>query len=388
MSDVIVVGGGVVGLAVAWRAARAGLDVTVVDDDPGGGASHAAAGMLAPVTEAHYGEEALVRLGVAAAARWPDFADDLTAASGRDLGYRRIGTILVGFDADDNRFLDDLHAFQQQLGLEAQRLRSRDCRRHEPLLSPQVRGGVLAPGDHQVDPRAVVAALLVAATDAGATVRDGRVARLDHADGRVSGVTLVDGVRLEAPDVVLAAGCWSASIDGLPSEAIPPVRPVKGQILRLRGRDRDSLPGTTVRGMVRGRSVYLVPRADGRVVVGATQEELGFDRRVTAGGVRELLDDAVRLVPGVDELELVEVMAGLRPGTPDNLPLIGRTGPDGLVVATGHHRGGVLLTPITAEAVVAMLTDGTTDPAIAAAAPDRDGLRRLTDRPVNARRTP
>lgn len=373
--DVIVIGGGLIGLATAWRAAGAGFDVAVVDDAPGGGASHVAAGMLAPVTEVTYGEEALLRLAIASSGRWPAFVDDLEAAAGTNVGYRADGTLLVAHDGDDRRVLEDLCRFMGELGLAAESLNSRACRRREPMLSPRVRGGVLAHDDHQVDPRRTLAALRRASTAAGVTHVPARAARIDHGRGRVRGVTLSDGTAIEAPQVVLAAGVASADVDGLPDHERPPVRPVKGQILRVRGSAAHPLLGAAVRGIVHGRSIYLVPRSDGEVVVGATQEERGFETTVTAGGVRELLDDAARIVPGVDELELTETIAGLRPGTHDNRPLIGRAGIDGLLLATGHHRNGVLLTPITAEAIVDLMTDATPDPVVAVADPGRPGAR-------------
>lgn len=371
-ADVVVAGGGLIGLAVGWRAAAAGLDVVVCDDAPGAGASHVAAGMLAPVTEVTYGEEALLRLGIASARRWPSFADALGRAAGTDVGHRAGGTLVVGLDADDVRALDDLAGFQRDLGLDVVRLRSRELRAQEPLLSPRVRGGLLAAEDHRVDPRRVVAALRVALDRAGGRLLPTRVARVDVAGGRVAGVTCTDGATLAAGAVVVAAGVGSVDVAGLPPLDAPAVRPVKGEVLRLAPR----AAGTprlrrTVRAVVAGRHVYLVPREDGRLVVGATQEELGHDTTVTAGGVRRLLDDAAALVPLVDELELVEASAGLRPGTPDNLPLIGPTSLDGLLLATGHHRNGALLTPVTADAVAAWLVGDEPDDVVAVAAPTR-----------------
>lgn len=375
----IVIGGGLIGLACAWRAAGRGLRVTVIDETPGGGASHVAAGMLAPVTEVRYGEEALLRLTIASARQWADFAADLEAAAGGSVNYRPHGTLLVGFDADDARALDDLGAFQAELGLDVERLGSRDCRRREPLLSPRVRGGLLAREDHQVEPRRVVAALLRALEAAGAQVRADRVAALDHDGTRVQGVTLSDGTSLAAPQVVLSAGCWSPRLEGLPERVVPPVRPVKGQVLSLRSLDGEPVLDACVRGLVRGRSIYLVPRGDGRLVVGATQEERGYDTTVTAGATRQLLDDAARVVPGVDELELIEAVAGLRPSTPDNRPLIGATPLAGLLLATGHHRNGVLLTPLTAQAIADRLAGDDPDPVTGVADPGREGLLRPSD---------
>jgi glycine oxidase len=362
-----VVGGGVIGLGIAWRAASAGLGVTVVDEAPGRGASWAAAGMLAPVTEVHYGERVLLQLNLAAAARWPEFAAELEEASGRTVGYRPAGTLAVARDVDDNAALEDLYQFQLRCGLEVERLRSRECRQLEPGLHPSIRGGVLAAGDHQVDNRALVEALLVACERAGVTMVAGWAAELATDGDRVTGVALTAGETLHAGAVVLAAGCWSGGLGGLAAEALPPVRPVRGQLLRLRGPADQPLCQHTVRGL----EVYVVPRSDGRVVVGATVEEQGFDTRVTAGAVHDLLRAALELLPDVAELELLETVVGLRPGSPDNAPMLGPAGPRGLVVATGHYRNGILLTPVTADTVAELLATGRVPELIAPFGPGR-----------------
>lgn len=375
--EVVVIGGGIIGLASAWRLAQDGARVTILDDAPGSGASNVAAGMLAPVTEVAYGEEELLALTIASARRWPSFVDELEAATdGREgsVGYRADGTVLVGATADDMAALRDLLEFQQGLGLDAQPLPRRDCRQREPLLSPRVAGGLLAREDHHVDPRRAVAALRRACGTAGASLRTDRVARIDHDRGAVTGVVLATGERIATGRVVLAAGCWSAQLaQDLPEVSVP-VRPVKGQLLVLAGREGVEVPRSTVRGLVRGRSVYLVPRVDGRVVVGATQEERGYDTTVTAGGVRQLLEDAAAIVPGVDELALVETLAGSRPGTPDNRPIIGPCAIDGLLLATGHHRHGVLLAPATADAVAAYARGEQPDPTVIVADPRRPSI--------------
>jgi glycine oxidase len=361
-----VVGGGVIGLGIAWRAAVAGLSVTVVDDAPGRGASWAAAGMLAPVTEVHYGERPLLGLNLAAAARWPGFAAEVEEAAGRPVGYRPAGTLAVARDADDNAALEDLYRFQLRCGLEVERLRSRECRQLEPGLASSVRGGVLAAGDHQVDNRALVEALLVACRRAGVRMVTGRVAELTVAGDRLTGV-VVGGETLPAGVVVLAAGCWSGGFGGVAAEALPPVRPVKGQLLYLRGPADQPLCQRNIRGL----EVYVVPRTDGRVVVGATVEEQGFDTRVTAGAVGDLLRAALELLPDVAELELLETVVGLRPGSPDNAPMLGPAGPEGLVVATGHYRNGILLAPVTADAVAELLATGKVPELIAPFTPGR-----------------
>ena len=348
--DVAVIGGGAIGLAVAWRAASAGLSVALVDDLPGRGASWAAAGMLAPVTEAHYGERSLLELNLASSEKWPAFAEELEEVSGRSIGYRRCGTLAVARDADDNVALEDLYRYQKDLGLEVERLKGSECRELEPALAPSVRGGILVPGDHQVDNRALVTALQEACTRAGVAFVAARARELLFVDDRLEAVGLGNGESLKCGRAVLAAGCWSGSIEGLPASLRPPVRPVKGQVLVLKGPRRDPLLSRNVRGL----EVYLVPRTDGRLILGATVEEMGFDVRVSAGGVYALLRDAYELVPGITELELLETVVGLRPGSPDNAPLLGPIA-EGLVLATGHYRNGILLTPATADAIARIL---------------------------------
>jgi glycine oxidase len=368
--DAVVIGGGLIGLAVAWRASALGLRVVVLDPHPGEGASFAAAGMLAPVTGAHPGEDRLTRLNVAAAATYPAFVAELEAETEVACGYRRCGTLTVGFDADDMRVLDDVAELQRGLGLQVDRLGARACRELEPMLSPAVSGGIHVPGDHQVDNRRLLHALTVA-VERRATLRRQRVIELLLTGDRVEGVILDDGRPLPAPAVVLAAGCWSAGVAGIPRCARPPVRPVKGQVLRLRVPLEPPLLGGTIRWLVQGSPGYLVPRADGEVVLGATSEERGFDTEVTAGGVFQLLRDAYQVVPGVTEAVLTESRAGLRPGSPDSAPMLGRTGVEGLLVATGHHGNGVLLTPITAQVIAALLAGDEVDPIAAPFALDR-----------------
>lgn len=360
--DVLVIGGGLIGLVTAWRAAQQGLATAVADPSPGGGAAHVAAGMLAAVTELQYGEQTLLDLNLASAARYPDFVAELTEATGLDTGYRPCGTLAVALDADDRAHLRDLHTFQTSLGLESQWLSGRECRRLEPLLAPGVRGGLRVDGDHQVDPRRLAAALLRAAELAGVEFLRSP-ARVTRAGDRVTGAELADGTAVPAGRTVLAAGCESGRIAGLPEDVLPPVRPVKGQILRLR------IPAThapflsrTVRAIVRGSHVYLVPRENGELVLGATSEEFGWDTTVTAGGVYELLRDAHELVPGITELPLTGTLAGLRPASPDNAPLLGPSALDGLLLATGHHRNGVLLTPVTGDVMAVVLADGELPP--------------------------
>jgi glycine oxidase len=358
-SDVLVVGGGIIGLVTAWRAAQRGLRVAVVDPEPGGGAAQVAAGMLAAVTELHYGEQTLLGLNVESARRYPAFVAELEEASGQRVGYRACGTLAVALDADDRAHLRELHALQRRSGLESEWLAGRECRRLEPMLAPGVRGGLRVDGDHQVDPRRLAAALVTACERAGVVFHRGWAERLSVVRDRAAGAVLRDAGELTADQVVLAGGSLSGSLDGVPADVLPPVRPVKGQVLRL------TVPpayapflSRTVRAVVRGSHVYLVPRENGELVVGATSEELGWDTTVTAGGVYELLRDAHELVPGITELPLTETRAGLRPGSPDNAPLLGPTALPGLHMATGHHRNGVLLTPVTGDVMAAVLVTG------------------------------
>jgi glycine oxidase len=379
MPDVIIIGGGLIGMGVAWRTAQAGADVTVVDPTPGAGASDVAAGMVAPVTELHYGEEALLRLNLESSSMFPAFAAELEDVTGLPSGFHPAGTLAVAMDRDDLAALSELYDFQRSLGLEVDRLTSRECRRLEPLLAPGICGGVSAADDHAADPRVLCAALAEAARRAGVTVLKERAAEIQlsgergsetpAAGERVAGVRLASGEPLTASTVVLAAGCWSASLGGMPAAAVPPVRPVKGQLLRLRapahpGGTAPRVPGLvperTVRAVVRGSAVYVVPRPSGEVVVGATTEELGFDTTVTAGAVYELLRDARTLIPTITELALAEASAGLRPGSPDNAPILGQSSVPGLVIATGHYRNGVLLTPLTSALIADLLTTGRT----------------------------
>jgi glycine oxidase len=374
MADAVVVGGGAIGLSVAWRAAQAGLSIALVDEEPGRGASWAAAGMLAPVTEVHYGEEALLRVNLASSALWPDFAAELADATGLDLSYRACGTLLVARDADDNAALDDLHAFQGRLGLDVRRLRGREARSLEPGLAPRTRGGILVEGDHQVDNRAVVEALLRAARRTGVVLVREQVSAVLRDGDRVTGVRTASGTQVTGGTVVLAAGAASGRIEGVPAPLVP-VRPVKGQLLHLRRPPWEPIDPPLASRNLRGIDVYIVPRSDGRVVVGATVEERGFDRTVTAGAVLDLLRAAWELLPGIAEYELVETVAGLRPGTPDNAPLVGPTELDGLVLATGHYRNGVLLTPVTAAGVSELLTTGALPERLAPFDPRRFAVR-------------
>jgi glycine oxidase len=351
-SDVAIVGGGLIGLAVAWRARARGLRVCVLErGELGRGTSNVAAGMLAPISEADAGERALLRLGLESARRWPAFAAELEESSGLRVDYRAEGTLLVARDRDEAEWLERELALRERFELRAERLLPSQARRLEPALAPTLRLGLDVPDDHAVDPRLTVAALARAAERAGAALRPGaEVAGIRPGEG----VALAGGEVVAAEQIVVAAGPWSGTLPGLPEDARVPVRPVKGQSLRL----RDPAGPGLVERVVRWDGGYLVPRGDGRYVLGATVEERGFDTSITAGAVHDLLRDGSELVPGVLELDVEELIAGLRPGTPDNVPIIGRApAAPGLVWATGHYRNGALLAPVTADLVVAALCD-------------------------------
>lgn len=378
--DVVVIGAGIVGLGIAWTATQSGRTVAVVDPEPARGATHAAAGMLAPVSELHYQEEDLLTLTLASAALYPAFVESLGART-IDAGYLTTQTITVGADAADRRSLADLREVQQRHGLAVQPLTIREARALEPLLSPQLSGAFTIDQDHQVDPRRLAAQLqssigLTAARQGWThdhSIRQNAAGLLHEnpadATSRVTGVILADGSTVAAGEVIVANGLAARQLGGLPDRLTLPLRPVYGDILRLRVPEHlRPLLTATIRGLVRGVPVYLVPRDDGMVVLGATQREDG-SAAVSAGGIYQLLRDAQVLVPAVAELELIEVIARARPGTPDNAPLLGRVAsgpghpPDdipGLIIATGFFRHGVLLTPIAAEHCLHLL-DGTAD---------------------------
>jgi len=367
--DVIVVGGGVIGLCCAWRLAHCGARTIVLDRaEPPAGATRVAAGMLAPIGELAFGEPELLRMTIAAAEIYPDFVAELEAASGLGSGYARHGALHIALDRDEAAELRRVHDLQRSLGLGAEWLPPRRCRELEPGLTPSFSGGVHAPDEGAIDPRQMTVALLAALAKQGVEVRSGADVVAPILGGeRLEGVRTGAGEELRADHVVLATGAWAGAEGWLPEAARPRVRPVKGEILELRSAD-----GTPpCEQIVASERVYLVPRPDGRLIVGATTEERGFDATVTAGGVHELLREAYRLLPDVAEMELVEAMAGLRPGTPDNLPLIGPGAIEGLVLACGHYRNGILLAPLTGAAIAGLLGGGELPDSVAAADPER-----------------
>jgi glycine oxidase len=369
IDDVVIIGAGAIGTAVAWRCAQRGLRVTLVDPEPARGAWSTAAGMLAPITELHYTETPLLRLSRDSLARYPSFVAEVEEGSGLPVGFLPCGTVAVAWDGADLAALRDQHAFSAQLGIDAQLLTGRELRELEPAVAAGLPGALYAPGDHQVDPRLLHAALFEAARRRGVRVV-AAAGSVRITGSRATGVELPDGTDLPAGQVVVAAGAWSTGVAGVPTEHAAPVRPVKGQTLRLR------LPGPprltrVLRGAVKGSPIYVVPRADGRLVVGGSSEEAGFDLTPRAGAVYELLRDAQSVLPELSEAVLEEVSTGLRPGSPDNAPIVGPAGVDGLIHATGHYRNGILLTPVTADGIAQLITDGALPDVLVPFAPNR-----------------
>jgi len=346
--DIAVIGGGIIGLSTAWRLAERGVGVVVVDPEPGRGAAWVAAGMLASASEANFGEESHATLLAAGAQRWPSFAAELSDATGLELDFQRTGTLLVGFHQSDAAELARNAALQRSLGFEVLDLDAAERRKREPALSPAIAATKFVAGDYHVDPRLVLAALLetLGSMDNVSFVRE-TTTRLDVQDDAAT-VHLRDGGVLVATRVVVCAGAWTNKIEGLERYGPPSVRPVKGHIVRLFG---EPILGHTIRAIVRGRHVYLVQRASGELVIGATAEEKGFDTTVQAGEIFQLLDDARTILPAIDDLELAETSCGLRPASSDNHPSVGWLEEGRLAIATGHYRNGVLLSPITADMI-------------------------------------
>jgi glycine oxidase len=370
--NVAIIGAGVIGLAIAWRLAARGTPVQVFDRGAAGaGASHAAAGMLAACAEAEPGEEALVALGREGQARWPAFAAELLAASGIDVELRPEGTLLLALTADDQARLTHQLVFQQKLDLPLKWISAVETRRREPHLAGKLAGAVFSPEDTQVDNRKLVAALRIAAEAAGVRVSEYRsVNTISSRGGRVDGIILADGTKVGADAVVLAAGAWARSIEGVDPKLRPPVRPIKGQMLALRMDPAAPL----LSHVVWAPGAYLVPRRDGRLLVGATVEEKGYDTSLTAGGMLTLLEAAWRAVPAIEELAIDEMWVGHRPGSRDDAPILGAGPIDGLIYATGHHRNGILLAPITADAIARLVLDGVVEAVIRPFGIERFGL--------------
>lgn len=368
---ILIVGGGVIGLSVGWELVRHGCAVRICERGRAGReASWAAAGMLSALAEVQFEEQDLLRLGLESAGIYPDWVEQIEAASGQSVGYRTDGTLIVALDRDDVRELEHRFQVQKHFDLRVRWLTGAEAREMEPLLSPRVTAGVWCLDDRHVDNRRLVEALITAFRKAGGELaEEAPVERVEIRNGRAAGVW-VRGEVVEADAVVLAAGCWSGSIGGLPEDCRPPVRPVKGQMVALRMTREARLAN-----VVHAPDAYLVPKEDGRLFVGATCEEMGFDTQVTAGGLYELLRGAWEAVPAVYDFPVVETWAGLRPASRDHAPILGGTPLENLFVATGHFRKGILLAPVTARETAALLLTGKTSDLIASMRLERFGRR-------------
>ena len=360
--EVAIIGGGVIGLSIGWRLAAAGLMVAIFERGIAGrGASWAAAGMLAAGSEVEPGESALFGLLKHSQSLWPAFAAELAEASGLDVELRTEGTLSIALSQDELGRLRQTHALQQRLGVESRWLSRIEALEYEPCLNPRLAGAFLVAGDHQVENRILATALRLAFVRAGGILHEdiGDTA-ITTARGRATGVA-AGGTEYPADLVIVAAGAWTPDVAGLPAAASPPVRPVKGQMLAL----AMDPAAPILTHVLWTQKAYLVPRRDGRLLIGATTEERGFDTALTAGGMLSLLESAWRALPGIEELPIIESWVGFRPGSRDDAPILGKTDIDGLILATGHHRNGILLTPATAQAIAQLVLTGQTAPAIA-----------------------
>ena len=364
---VIIIGGGIIGLGIGWQLAKSGCIVSIYERDQAGrAASWAAAGMLAPHAEVHFEERALLQLGVQSCRMYPEWVAELEADSQMSVGYRAEGTLIVGVDRDDARELEHLYESQQLLDLKVEWITGTEAREMEPLLSPKITAAIWSRDDHQVDNRAMVDALIEAYRNANGILHENTpVDKIEIVNGKAEGIWVAGNLE-KADVIVLAAGCWSGDIDGLPKAAQPPVRPVKGQMLALQMEE-----GIVLQKVIRAprakypTDVYLVPKDDGRLIIGATNEEMNFDTRLTAGGLFELLRGTWEAVPGIYDLPVLETWTGLRPGSRDNAPILGETSIDNLIMATGHYRNGILLTPVTARAIASLILTGENSETIA-----------------------
>jgi glycine oxidase len=351
---IVIVGGGIIGLSLGWQLLRRGRGVTIYDrGDAGREASWVAGGMLAPHSEVGFEEEDFLRVGAKSLEMFPRFIDELEEDTGRRVALDPHGTLIVAFNRDDMERIRRLYEWRQHLGLPVEWMLGSEAKEKEPLLSPKVTAAISLPDDKQVNSRSLVEALKEAFVKRGGRLEENApVESIEIRGDRVVGVATRMGIN-EATDVVLAAGCWSSRIGGIPETLRPPVRPIKGQVLSLR--QNGDMNFTHV---IRSPDIYLVPKDDGRLIVGASQEEMGFDKTPTAGEVMRMLERGWEAVPSIYDLPLESIDVGLRPGSRDHMPIIGATTIERLYYATGHFRHGILLTPLTAYAMCDLVADG------------------------------
>jgi glycine oxidase len=347
--DVAIAGGGVIGGAIALELSRAGLHVGLFDrQQPGQEASWASAGILSPAPE-NPAAVVMVPLGKASLTLYPEFIAQVEEISGKSAGFRAKGTLEALFSHDTKAELSTIIALHHGLGLKAEPLRAEDARELEPALSEDMEAAVLRPDECSVDNRALTNAVLDAAQRCGAEISSGNGAKGIWREGDRCGGLVLQNEKVEAKWTVIAAGSFSAAIEGVATYA--PVRPAKGQMVALRSEDVE------IERVLWSEHIYLVPRNDGRILAGATVEYVGFDKRTTAGGLEKILSAAIELAPGLANARVEETWAGLRPDSPDHLPILGPTDLDGLLMATGHFRSGILLTPITARLIREWITE-------------------------------
>jgi glycine oxidase len=347
--DAAIAGGGLIGSAIALELAQAGLSVAVFEKgEPGREASWASAGILSPAPETQ-GMIPIVPLAKASIGLYPEFVANVEEILGQNVGFRPFGTMDALFTRDATRDLSTLIALHHGLGLQAEPLRPEEARELEPALSPEVEAAALRPDEASIDNRALTQAVLHAAKKSGAEIfPDNAVEAIWREGSRCAGLKLRNE-NVSAKWTIIASGCFSANIEGVTAYA--PVRPAKGQMVSLRA---DALK---IRRVLWSEKIYLVPRNDGRILAGATVEYVGFDKHVTAGAIEKILTDAIELAPGLATARIEETWAGLRPDSPDHLPIVGPTDLEGLLMATGHFRSGVLLTPITARLIREWITE-------------------------------
>lgn len=343
-NEIAIIGGGVIGLSIGWQLLRNKKSVDIYDrGEAGKAASWVSAGMLAPVSEAGFEEMDLLALNLRSIEQYPKFVEELQEDTGIDIDFRTEGTMMIAVDRDQAEHLRRLYEFRKKIELPVQWLTGSEAREFEPELSSAIKAAVWIPNDFQVDNRKLIYALVEAVKKRNGNLYEHTVVEsIAISGGKVTGI-FVNGAEREYQTVVLANGAWARTIGGLPDEIKPPVRPVKGQILTLRMTEE-----FTLRKVLRSPEVYFAPKKDGRLLIGATVEEKGFDPYPTAGGVKDLLESAWEAVPGIYDLPFEEINVGFRPSSRDNAPIISDTPMKGLYVATGHYRHGILLTPITA----------------------------------------
>ncbi len=353
---IAIIGGGVIGLSIGWQLIRRGRNVEIFESSEAGkGASWVSAGMLAPVSEAGFEEMDLLKLNLASIEQYPKFADELQEDSGIDIDFRTEGTMMIAVDRDQSERLRRLYEFRKSIELPVEWLTGSEAREREPELSPAIISAVWIPNDYQVDNRNLVKALIGAVKKRGGFLHEHTpVDSIEISGDRLSGIS-VNGEKRNYSTVVLANGAWARKMNGLPDDLRPPVRPVKGQILTLRMTDNFGL-----QIVIRSPEAYFAPKKDGRLIVGATVEEKGYEMFPTAGGVKNILESAWEAVPGIYDLPIEEINVGLRPSSRDNAPILSDTPVAGLYMATGHYRHGILLTPVTAYEMAELIITGTT----------------------------